>query len=68
MPDRPAHDHRYGVRASKIESLGWRPIVGFDEGLSTTVTWYRDHLDWLAAAHDVPVVTVPLGESSPASD
>jgi dTDP-glucose 4,6-dehydratase len=68
VPDRPAHDHRYGARASKVESLGWRPIVEFDEGLSRTVAWYRDHLDWLNAAHDVPVVTAPMGEPSPASD
>ncbi len=59
VPDRPGHDFRYGVSADRVGALGWRPEVAFDDGLATTVTWYRDHLDWLRAAHDVAIVTAP---------
>ena len=45
VPDRPGHDRRYCLDTSKLRSLGWRPRVSFDEGLSETVSWYRDH-DW----------------------
>jgi dTDP-glucose 4,6-dehydratase len=57
--DRPGHDFRYGVDPGRLLGMGWRPRVGFDEGLSTTVEWYRDHLEWLERAHEVPVVTAP---------
>jgi dTDP-glucose 4,6-dehydratase len=59
VPDRPGHDFRYGVSADRVGALGWRPEVTFDDGLTTTVAWYRDHLDWLRAAHGVAVVTTP---------
>lgn len=59
VADRPGHDYRYGLRAERLRALGWAPRVSFDEGLSRTVSWYRDHLTWLRAAHDVPVVTEP---------
>jgi dTDP-glucose 4,6-dehydratase len=39
--DRPGHDFRYGVRADRLRELGWRPEVPFDDGLATTVEWYR---------------------------
>ncbi|MCK6457331.1 MAG: dTDP-glucose 4,6-dehydratase [Phycisphaerae bacterium] len=48
VADRPGHDRRYAIDASKIASeLGWRPTVTFEEGLARTVAWYRDHADWL---------------------
>ncbi|MGZ4152152.1 MAG: dTDP-glucose 4,6-dehydratase [Actinomycetota bacterium] len=59
VPDRPGHDFRYGLRDDGLRALGWAPQVAFDDGLARTVAWYRDHLDWLRAAHDVPVVTEP---------
>ncbi len=59
VPDRPGHDFRYGVSSDRLLALGWRPEVEFDEGLVATVEWYRDHLDWLRAAHAVDVVTAP---------
>jgi len=59
VADRPGHDFRYGLRAERLRGLGWAPEVPFDEGLSRTVGWYRDHLAWLRAAHDVPVITEP---------
>jgi dTDP-glucose 4,6-dehydratase len=59
VPDRPGHDFRYGISSDRLLALGWRPEVAFDEGLVATVKWYRDHLEWLRAAHAVDVVTAP---------
>ena len=48
VKDRPGHDLRYAIDASKIEKeLGWRPTVTFEEGLSKTINWYLDNEDWL---------------------
>lgn len=45
--DRPGHDFRYAIDASKIENeLGWRPSVSIEEGLSQTVRWYLDNESW----------------------
>lgn len=47
VDDRPGHDFRYAIDASKIESeLGWRPAEDFDSGLAKTVRWYLDNKDW----------------------
>jgi dTDP-glucose 4,6-dehydratase len=47
VPDRPGHDRRYLLDASKIErELGWRPSVDFEVGLEETVRWYADNRDW----------------------
>lgn len=47
VPDRPGHDHRYAVDASKLEGeLGWRAADDFDSGLVKTVQWYLDNQDW----------------------
>lgn len=47
VKDRPGHDQRYAIDASKIESeLGWRPSESFETGMRKTVLWYLDHLDW----------------------
>lgn len=47
VEDRPGHDRRYLLDASKIErELGWRPSVPFAEGLRATVQWYREHRAW----------------------
>jgi dTDP-glucose 4,6-dehydratase len=59
VPDRPGHDFRYGVGWDRLRALGWRPSVAFDDGLRATVEWYRDHLEWLRAAHGGDVVTAP---------
>ena len=46
--DRPGHDLRYAIDASKLNrALGWRPSVTFEEGLSKTIDWYLTHEDWL---------------------
>jgi dTDP-glucose 4,6-dehydratase len=46
VPDRPGHDRRYSLDTSKLQSLGWRPEVPFDEGLAATVAWYRENEWW----------------------
>ena len=47
VTDRPGHDGRYAIDAGKIRrELGWRPRVGFAEGLGSTVRWYLDNGDW----------------------
>lgn len=47
VKDRPGHDKRYAIDASKIErELGWMPMETFDTGLRKTVRWYLDNSDW----------------------
>jgi dTDP-glucose 4,6-dehydratase len=46
VPDRPGHDRRYAMDGARIEQLGWRPRVGFDDGLAQTVDWYAANRDW----------------------
>ncbi len=46
VADRPGHDLRYAVDASKVRSLGWAPSVDFEETLARTVDWYRANEDW----------------------
>lgn len=48
VKDRPGHDLRYAIDASKINSeLGWKPSVTFEEGLQQTIDWYLDNTEWL---------------------
>jgi dTDP-glucose 4,6-dehydratase len=48
VKDRPGHDRRYAIDASKIErELGWRPAETFDSGIRKTVQWYWDNPDWV---------------------
>ena len=48
VKDRPGHDLRYAIDASKLNrALGWRPSVTFEEGLSKTIDWYLNSKDWL---------------------
>jgi len=47
VPDRPGHDRRYLLDASKISTeLGWAPAHGFESGLAETVGWYAENRDW----------------------
>ncbi len=51
--DRPGHDQRYAIDASKIErELGWVPEETFDTGLRKTVQWYLDNLEWCRHVQD----------------
>jgi len=48
VTDRPGHDLRYAIDASKInKELGWQPSVTFEEGLSATIDWYLANQEWL---------------------
>jgi len=49
VKDRPGHDRRYAIDATKISNeLGWRPEETFDTGIRKTVQWYLDNQDWVA--------------------
>ncbi|WP_163400310.1 dTDP-glucose 4,6-dehydratase [Flavobacterium fluviatile] len=48
VKDRPGHDLRYAIDATKInKELGWSPSVTFEEGLEKTINWYLDNEEWL---------------------
>ena len=48
VKDRPGHDKRYAIDATKINNeLGWEPSLQFEEGLNKTVDWYLSNQEWL---------------------
>ena len=48
IKDRPGHDLRYAIDATKIEcDLGWKLLETFDTGMRKTVAWYLHNFDWL---------------------
>jgi dTDP-glucose 4,6-dehydratase len=48
VKDRPGHDQRYAIDASKIaRELGWHPATDFDSGIVRTIRWYLEHQDWV---------------------
>jgi len=50
VDDRPGHDFRYAIDASKIErELGWKPKETFETGIRKTVQWYIENIDWCEA-------------------
>jgi len=49
VKDRPGHDRRYAIDATKLEKeLGWKPAETFESGIRKTVMWYLEHQDWVA--------------------
>ncbi len=53
VKDRPGHDRRYAIDASKIKTeLGWTPSVTFEEGIRRTIDWYLDHGEWIQSVLD----------------
>lgn len=53
VQDRPGHDVRYAIDASKIKKhLGWEPIENFNTGIKKTVKWYLDNPEWCQNIHD----------------
>jgi dTDP-glucose 4,6-dehydratase len=53
VKDRPGHDRRYAIDASKLKrELGWAPTVGFEQGIARTVDWYLDNPAWVQRVLD----------------
>lgn len=64
VKDRPGHDVRYAIDASKIDSeLGWIPEESFESGIRKTVQWYLDNLDWCRRVQDGSYQRERLGAS-----
>jgi dTDP-glucose 4,6-dehydratase len=65
VKDRPGHDQRYAIDASKIErELGWVPEETFDSGLRKTVEWYLNNLEWCNRVQDGSYRRERLGVTS----
>jgi dTDP-glucose 4,6-dehydratase len=53
IKDRPGHDRRYAIDATKIShELGWRPTVKFEEGIRQTIDWYLENRKWVESVRD----------------
>jgi len=64
VKDRPGHDLRYAIDASKIErELGWKPQESFETGIRKTVQWYLDNLQWCRRVQDGSYQRERLGEA-----
>ncbi|MGE8537986.1 MAG: dTDP-glucose 4,6-dehydratase [Acinetobacter sp.] len=64
VKDRPGHDVRYAIDASKIErELGWKPQESFETGIRKTVQWYLDNLEWCRRVQDGSYQRERLGEA-----
>ncbi|MBN8728058.1 MAG: dTDP-glucose 4,6-dehydratase [Xanthomonadales bacterium] len=67
VADRPGHDRRYAIDASKIRGeLGWQPSESFESGLARTIDWYLGHQDWVGHVLDGSYRMERLGAASPA--
>ena len=64
VPDRPGHDLRYAIDASRIENeLGWTPSVTLEQGLEKTIDWYLSNESWWRPLLDRSGVGVRLGKT-----
>ncbi len=65
VEDRPGHDMRYAIDASRIRAeLGWKPLKTLDEGLESTVNWYLANQDWWQPLLDRHTIGKRLGTSA----
>jgi len=65
VKDRPGHDRRYAINASKIQKeLGWAPEETFETGIRKTVQWYLHNLDWCQRVQDGSYQRERLGEGA----
>lgn len=63
VQDRPGHDRRYAIDASKIQhELGWQPEETFESGIRKTVQWYLDNLEWCRRVQDGTYQRERLGQ------
>ena len=54
VADRPGHDRRYALDATRIAAeLGWKPAIDFESGIADTVAWYAANTDWCAASRRI---------------
>jgi dTDP-glucose 4,6-dehydratase len=68
VADRPGHDKRYAIDASRLrEELGWRPEIAFDAGIEATVRWYLDNKWWWAPLREQTYAGERLGLIEPAA-
>lgn len=64
VTDRPGHDMRYAIDASKIKKeLGWAPLETFESGIKKTVQWYLDNQAWCQHVQDGSYQRERLGQS-----
>ena len=64
VKDRPGHDRRYAIDASKLkDALGWTPAVTFEEGMARTVDWYLDNQPWVDRVLDGSYRLERIGQS-----
>ncbi|MCX7304228.1 MAG: dTDP-glucose 4,6-dehydratase [Hyphomicrobiales bacterium] len=69
VEDRPGHDRRYAIDASKIErELGWRPSESFESGLDRTVRWYLENEWWWRPIREGRYAGERLGSRAPTSE
>ena len=53
VKDRPGHDRRYAINATKIKTeLGWQAALSFEQGIEKTIDWYLNHQDWVQRVLD----------------
>ncbi|MBH0025399.1 MULTISPECIES: dTDP-glucose 4,6-dehydratase [unclassified Pseudoalteromonas] len=65
VKDRPGHDRRYAIDASKIDSqLNWQPQETFESGISKTIMWYLENLDWCKQVQAGTYQRERLGENT----
>ena len=65
VKDRPGHDLRYAIDATKIQNeLGWTPAETFETGIRKTVEWYLNNLDWCHRVQDGSYQRERLGVNS----
>jgi dTDP-glucose 4,6-dehydratase len=67
--DRPAHDRRYALDASRaLDELGWAPQIDPEQGLADTIRWYATHRPWWEAAWAHHVASVPVPVDAPSAE
>ncbi|RZA20480.1 MAG: dTDP-glucose 4,6-dehydratase [Lysobacteraceae bacterium] len=65
VADRPGHDRRYAIDASKLrDELGWAPQYTFERGIAETVDWYLAHQDWVGRVLDGSYRLERIGEGA----